>query len=322
MTSIIILRMSTIKAQNFYERRLSVTYKSLVVPTITAILDLIIITTLNYLYKYVAVVLTNLELKRTQTGYDESLSIKIYLFQFVNYYSSMFYVAFIKGKLVGYPAKYNRIFGLRQEECNAGGCLTELSIELAVIMIGKQVIGAFMEMFVPFMKKTYNKINYNMKKSKRRISIVESQQTHTQWEEDSSLLKWESQSYHKEYLEMVIQFGFITLFVVAFPLAPLFALINNVFEMRLDAKKYLLHFRRPVPFRVKNIGHWRTVLQILCRMSVITNAIIIAFSTDLIPYILYLYKYGTSRDILKNGYLNFIHSEFDIKDFQVMIFSL
>jgi len=36
----------------------------------------------------------------------------------------------------------------------------------------------------------------------------------------------------------VIQYGFVTLFVSAFPLAPLLALINNVFEIRLDAYKY------------------------------------------------------------------------------------
>ena len=40
-----------------------------------------------------------------------------------------------------------------------------------------------------------------------------------------------------EYLELAIQYGFITLFVAAFPLAPLFALINNIFEIRLDARK-------------------------------------------------------------------------------------
>jgi hypothetical protein len=31
---------------------------------------------------------------------------------------------------------------------------------------------------------------------------------------------------------IVIQYGFVTLFVAAFPLAPLLALINNVFEIR------------------------------------------------------------------------------------------
>ena len=40
-----------------------------------------------------------------------------------------------------------------------------------------------------------------------------------------------------EYLELAIQYGFITLFVSAFPLAPLCALINNLFEIRLDARK-------------------------------------------------------------------------------------
>ena len=35
-----------------------------------------------------------------------------------------------------------------------------------------------------------------------------------------------------EYLEIVIQFGFITIFVCAFPLAPILALLNNILEIR------------------------------------------------------------------------------------------
>lgn len=70
---------------------------------------------------------------------------------------------------------------------------------------------------------------------------------------------------------MVIQFGFITLFVVAFPLAPFFALANNIFEMRLDATKFLLHYRRPVPRRARDIGIWQRILDSLARVSVITN---------------------------------------------------
>jgi hypothetical protein len=40
--------------------------------------------------------LTEVELNRTQTEFDDSLSLKIYLLQFVNYYSSIFYIAFFK----------------------------------------------------------------------------------------------------------------------------------------------------------------------------------------------------------------------------------
>lgn len=71
------------------------------------------------IYTYVAMYLTELELLRTQSQFDDSLTLKIYLLQFVNYYASIFYIAFFKGKFIGYPEKYNKIFGYRQEEVSA-----------------------------------------------------------------------------------------------------------------------------------------------------------------------------------------------------------
>ena len=52
----------------------------------------------------------------------------------------------------------------------------------------------------------------------------------------------------------VLQFGFITIFVCAFPLAPLFALLNNWLEIRVDANKYVCQVRRAVAERANNIG--------------------------------------------------------------------
>ena len=56
------------------------------------------------------------------------------------------------------------------------------------------------------------------------------------------------------FLPAVLQFGFITIFVAAFPLAPLFALINNIVEIRGDAYKFICTFRRPVAQRKQDIG--------------------------------------------------------------------
>ena len=52
-----------------------------------------------------------------------------------------------------------------------------------------------------------------------------------------------------DYIELAIQFGFATLFSSAFPLAPLCAFLNNLFEIRLDAQKYTKYKMRTVPTR-------------------------------------------------------------------------
>lgn len=68
-----------------------------------------------------------------------------------------------------------------------------------------------------------------------------------------------------------MQFGFITIFVAAFPLAPLFALLNNIVEIRLDAQKFVCTTRRTVGHQAKNIGIWLRILEFLVHLAVISN---------------------------------------------------
>lgn len=56
------------------------------------------------------------------------------------------------------------------------------------------------------------------------------------------------------FIFTVIQYGFVSLFVASFPLAPAFALLNNVIEIRLDAAKFVTEIRRPDAVRCKDIG--------------------------------------------------------------------
>lgn len=69
----------------------------------------------------------------------------------------------------------------------------------------------------------------------------------------------------------VIQFGFITLFVASFPLAPLLALFNNIIEVRVDAWKLTTQFRRPVASKARSIGAWQEILNGMAILSVVTN---------------------------------------------------
>ncbi|XP_035907417.1 anoctamin-4 isoform X3 [Anopheles stephensi] len=311
---IVVYRMSLMTSKNIYGDGGSVSGKLIIFPATTAAINLLASTALTYAYQYVAEYMTNVEYRRTQTEYNESLNLKIYLFEFVNYYSSIFYIAFMKGKFPGYPAKYNRILNLRQEECSPGGCLMELCIQLAIIMVGKQAIGAITEILIPFLVQKFKEFRSVLGIEAASNENGERLICCNQWTKDFNLINWHDRSLFNEYLKMVIQYGFITIFVVAFPLAPFFALLNNVFETRLDAKKFLLYYKRAVPQRVRDLGIWYNIMHVVGKVAVISSAFIIAFSSNFIPRLMYMNVVNpTGTD---EGFVNHTLAYFNVSHFE------
>ncbi|CAH0722954.1 unnamed protein product, partial [Brenthis ino] len=298
---VVLYRMSLLGAAILRQQEnVLITYSPIMFTTATAAcINLVFICIFNYIYQFLAEWLTEKELLRTQTEFDDSLTLKIYLLQFVNYYASIFYIAFFKGKFVGRPGDYVRFFGHRQEECSPGGCLLELSIQLAIIMVGKQFINTIVEMMMPYFLKWWNIL--------RTIGRRKTIKSPMQWVKDFKLVDFGNMGLFPEYLEMVLQYGFVTIFVAAFPLAPLFALINNVLEMRLDAKKFLTCYRRPVPQRVNDIGVWYRILDSIGKLSIITNGFIIAFTSEFIPRLVYRFTNGSL-----DQYVNHTLTDFNI----------
>ena len=84
-----------------------------------------------------------------------------------------------------------------------------------------------------------------------------------------------------DYLEMMIQYGFVVLFVISFPLTPALALLNNVFELNIDASKICLYMKRPVPVATGSIGGWKDSLLFLGSLSVVTNGWLFAFHSEM-----------------------------------------
>ncbi|KAI2648075.1 Anoctamin-5 [Labeo rohita] len=273
-------------------------------------INFVIIMILNFLYERVAIKITDMEVPKTHMEYENKLTVKMFLFQFVNYYSSCFYVAFFKGKFVGYPGNYAYMFGewsgLRNEECEAGGCLIELTTQLVIVMVGKQVWGNIQEALVPWLR------NWWVSRSARNHP----ESLYSRWEQDHDLQCSGQLGLFYEYLEMVIQFGFITLFVASFPLAPLLALMNNILEVRVDAWKYTTQFRRPVAAKAHSIGAWDEILNMIAVFSVVTNAFIVSFTSDMIPRLVYKYTNREGSNNTMAGYINDSLSFFNISEFQ------
>ena len=81
--------------------------------------------------------------------------------------------------------------------------------------------------------------------------------------------------------EMVIQFGYLSLFSVVWPLVPVVYLVNNWFELRADAFKICMEMQRPTPWRADTIGPWLDALGFLTWLGSLTMAALAyMFSND------------------------------------------
>ncbi|XP_016339437.1 anoctamin-1-like isoform X3 [Sinocyclocheilus anshuiensis] len=278
------------------------------VKTTAAIINLIIIIIMDEVYGAIARWLTIMEVPKTDKSFEERLIFKTFILKFANAFTPIVYLAFFRGRIIGRPGKYIYVMGsYRMEECAHAGCLMELCIQLCITMLGKQLIqNNLFEIGVPKLKKMLRQRKIDKKHQE------ELNKTLHRHEKDHFLGPFVG--LNPEYMEMIIQFGMVTVFVASFPLAPLFALLNNIIEIRLDAKKFVTELRRPIAVRAKDIGIWYTLLRGLSKVAVIVNAFVIAFTSDLIPRLVYQYMY--SPDGTLHGFVNHTLSYFNVSHFQ------
>ncbi|XP_039665657.1 anoctamin-2-like isoform X2 [Perca fluviatilis] len=286
------------------------------VTTTGIILNMLVVLVLEEVYGAIAVWLTELELPKTKEEFEEKLIFKSFFLKSMNAFAPIFYVAFFKGRFGGRPGDYVYVFGdYRMEECAPPGCLIELCIQLSMIMLGKQLIqNNVFEVLIPKLKKMYRTIQEE--KVKKRAAENEENDTEEkrpkqQYDKDYTLEPFEGVT--PEYMEMIIQYGFVSLFVASFPLAPAFALLNNVIEIRLDAAKFVTEIRRPDAVRCKDIGIWYNILCGISKFSVITNAFVISFTSEFVPRMVYQYMYSVNGTM--NGYTEHSLSYFNVSNF-------
>jgi hypothetical protein len=242
-----------------------------------------------------------------QTDAENSLILKHFALEFVNRYCALFHAAFWRRDLA---------------------YLRSLLISLLTI---NAFLNNAIEVGMPALKSYYNKWSNRSKQAKKEKkaekakakltagahgpgsqagghntsseSITEQSQEHSAHgaghgsqklrdllEEEVSKPEYDLNA---DYLEIVIQYGYVTMFVVAFPLAPALALLNNIFESRVDLFK-LTECRRPPLMQRSNIGSWQYCMEFISFLSVITNCyLIVNVSThfelivpdDLEPYV-------------------------------------
>ncbi|KAA0724049.1 Anoctamin-9 Transmembrane protein 16J [Triplophysa tibetana] len=270
-----------------------------------AVLHYITITVMTRVNCKVAIKMTEIENKQSQSAIERSFTVKMFTFQFFTLFSSLIYTAFFLGRINGHPGGYVRLSGRwRLEECHPSGCLTDLFIQMSIIMVLKQTFNNIFEYSGPWFKRWMKK-KKTQKLRRRCINCYKKECMNPlagselcdnckleNLHRNYGLNEIDCFSLFNEFLEMVIQFSFTTIFVAAFPLAPLLALLNNIIEIRLDAIKMVSLERRLVATKANDIGVWTDVLETISVFAVIANGLVIGISSDFIPRLVYQYYYG------------------------------
>lgn len=227
-----------------------------------ALLNALQIKFMNFVYRIVAKKLNDWENYEFDSDYNDSLAIKLYGFQFCNSYASLFYIAFFK--------KFN-------EGCDEYGCLEELKIQLSIIFLTNVGMNVF-ELGLPYLKSKFKAYQ-----ERKRIRVLKSQGKEMKMtihpiEEQSKLADYETPL--DDYMELIIDFGYVVMFSSAFSIVPLLALILNILEIRVDAFKLCVLTKRPHPTPANSIGEWQTIVKTISVIGTLTNAGIMIFTTD------------------------------------------
>ena len=202
-------------------------------------LHAISISLLNHGFRSIARALTDFENHRTKTEWRNSFALKRFCFEACDCYLSLFYLAFEARDLPRLRIELMSLFSV--------DCLRRVSFESILPFVAQRV---------------------------SRASSGENLNVHSAANaEDSASNQMRLEEYDDfdDWLEMTIQFGYITLFAAAFPLAGLIAVCCNSIELYIDLWKLSHVYRRPTISRTDSIGIWQNLLFIIAVCSIFTN---------------------------------------------------
>ncbi|GAA6058250.1 hypothetical protein JCM3770_006077 [Rhodotorula araucariae] len=241
------------------------------------------------LWSFTAGKLTAFENHPRQREHEASLTIKTFALQFVAAYGNLlltsyiyipfgsFLVPHILGRL---PSRHAAALSKTTTSTLQSGSFSvnasKLHTQLVAYSLTAQISGAFIEVGVPYLKaKFLPQVQGKLQSPKVKEAVKDVPTAEHEDEHDFLKRIREEQllpaaAISGDYAEMAQQFGYLVLFGVVWPVAPICSLINNFFEVRSDAFKITNQARRPIPTREASIGPWLEVLGFISYLGALT----------------------------------------------------
>ncbi|KAF2274077.1 DUF590-domain-containing protein [Westerdykella ornata] len=249
-----------------------------------------------------ATMLTDFENYETQGAYHAALTQKLFVIDFIASYLPIFLTAFVYVPFGNIIVPYLDIFNVtvkpfaadeKQLRAPKPGTFTinpdRLRKQVVYFTVTAQVVNLALELIVPYLKRRgFSKYKEMQSERAARNGGSSTARTDNDPPEETEFLKRVRQEAELDVYdvttdlrEMVLQFGYLSLFSVVWPLTGASFLLNDWMELRADAMKICVEMQRPTPWRADTIGPWLDSLSFLTWLgSLTTSALVYLFSND------------------------------------------
>ena len=250
---------------------------------VPAILHAVTIMFLNSIYREIAEKTTKWENHRSYLNHENSLILKRFLFEAFDAYIALFYLTF-------YEMDVEKLRG-----------------EILMVFLIDTFRRMFLECIVPLVQRKLSERGAQSDRKKNDDWFDPgnlANNNHSQYLNESKLDEYEE---FDDYLEMVVQFGYITLFASAIPLGAAIAVFANIVELRTDATKLARVLARPRPIMTDSIGIWLSLIRTIVILSALTNCFIVGLTSNqlmqFVPMLFFIGEDGEKHMIKGKGYI-------------------
>ncbi|KAI1143179.1 DUF590-domain-containing protein [Hypoxylon sp. FL0543] len=248
------------------------------------------IPTLSTVLSNFAEKLTDMENYETIDAHHAALVRKIFIINFITSYTPLFLSAFVYMPFGNLLVPYLDVFKITAEKLSTEKSITtqdfhinpnRLKTQMIYFTVTAQVVNFALEVVVPYVKRKVFKEVEKVQSKGKASAANDVPEEHAFLERVRNEAQLDVYDVTGDYREMVVQFGYLSLFSAVWPLTPVCFLINNWFELRSDALKIAISSQRPIPWRADSIGPWLNALGFLSWIgSLVSSAIVYLFNGD------------------------------------------
>ncbi|KAG7393015.1 hypothetical protein PHYPSEUDO_013503 [Phytophthora pseudosyringae] len=255
---------------------------ALLVPYVVPLVNAISMLLLDNWYTQLARALTTWENHRTVWEFESMLAGKLFSFKFLNAFISLFWIAFVDQNAAALRKQLLIIMGVRQLwNSIKRDVLPMLHVRFRWKSAGFR--------FRPSSSVPRAKHCWSLSSHEWYGAELPHATTATSSREGNSLrpppivlvqeLMYPHDFLMGKQMEVVLQFGYVTMFVSVLPVAPLFALLSNVVATRLDVLSCTQAKRRP-PFESETeVSTFMSILEFMSFAAVAVNCAVLFFTT-------------------------------------------